>query len=129
MGQSSRKFFCQNVTLAAATATSMKSLMIANGWGYQHDLTTNAIDTTTLSLDSFQANGASILPAGDVYVGHDEFVAAAAAVGPPRLYKGALAVATEKFGMEAFCRGIIDPAEIWFFSTGGTTMDLVVVLF
>jgi hypothetical protein len=107
----------------------MKSLMLSAGWGSQHDLTTNAIDTTTLSLDSFEANAASILPAGNVYVGYDEFVAAAAAAGPPRLYQGALAEAGEKFGLEAFCRGIVDPAEVWFFSTGGTTLDLVFVGF
>lgn len=120
-----RKLFSQNVTIAAATPVSMESLMRTAGWGYEYDLTTNVVDTTKLSMDSFEGNGGSILPAGDVYVGSDQFVRNAAAVGPPRLYQGALAVATVKFGLDDFCRGIVDPARVWFYSVAGTTCDLV----
>lgn len=120
----SRKWFSENVAISAATATSMETLLRTAGWGFEFNATTNAISTTP-SLDSFEGNGGSILPAGDVYVGHDAFVANAAAAGPPRLYKGALAVANEKFGLEDFCRGIVDPSRIYFYSVGGTTMDLV----
>lgn len=120
----SQKFFAENVTLTAATPTSMATLLHAAGFGFERDLTTNTISTTP-SLDSFSGVQASILPAGDVYVGHDQFVSNAAAAGPPRLYKGALAAATLKFSVESFCRGIVDPGEVWFYSVGGTTMDLV----
>ena len=120
-----RKLFSENVTITAATPVSMESLMQAAGWGYEYDLTTNVIDTTKFSMDSFEGNRGSILPAGDVYVGHDEFARNAAAVGPPRLYKGVLASATREFKLEDFCRGIVDPSRIWFYSVGGTTADLV----
>ena len=120
----SRKLFSENVTIPAATATSMATIMETAGWGFEFNPTTNAISAVR-SMDSWEGNGGSILPAGDVYVGHDEFVANAAAAGPPRLYKGALAAANVKFGFDDFCRGIVDPTRIWFFSAGGTTADLV----
>lgn len=119
-----RKFFSENVAIAATTPVSMEMLMRTAGWGYGTN-SNNQIDTTIISLDSFEGNGGSILPAADIYVGHDEFVRDAAAVGPPRLYKGALATAGVKFGLDDFCRGIVDPARIWFYSTGSTTADLV----
>jgi hypothetical protein len=121
----SRKLFSQNVTIPAATPVSMESLMQTAGWGYEYDPTTNVIDTTMFSMDSFEGNGGSILPAGDVYVGYDQFVRNVAAAGPPRYYQGALAAATLKFGLDDFCRGIVDPSRIWFYSVGGTTGDLV----
>jgi len=101
----------------------METLMRTAGWGYEVGAN-NAI-TTIPSLDSFEGNGASILPAGDVYVGHDEYVRDAASAGPPRVYQGALAAATLKFGLDDFCRGIVDPSRVWFYSVSGTTGDLV----
>ena len=119
-----RKFFSENVTLAAATPVSMETLMKTAGWGYGSNAN-NQIDTSVLTMDSFEGNGGSILPAADVYVGHDQFVRNAASTGPPRLYKGALAVSGQKFNLEDFCRGMVDPTRIWFYSVGGTTADLV----
>jgi hypothetical protein len=121
---SARRFFAENVAIAATTAVSMETLLKTAGWGYERNLTTNAISTTP-SLDSFEGNRAVLLPAADVFVGHDEFVSNAAAAGPPRLYKGALAKAGEKFVLEDFCRGMVDPSQVWFYSTGSTTADLV----
>lgn len=118
-----RKWFSQNVTLSAATPVSMETLMRTAGWGFEPGAN-NAIGTVP-SLDSFEGNGGSILPAGNVYVGYDQYVRDAAAAGPPRLYKGALAAAGVKFGLDDFCRGIVDPARVWFYSAGGTTADLV----
>lgn len=119
-----RKLFAENVAIPAATATSMATIMATAGWGFEFNPTTNAISTVP-SMDSWEGNSGSILPAADVYVGHDEFVANAAAAGPPRLYKGALAASGVKFVLEDFCRGIVDPTRIWFYSAGGTTADLV----
>ena len=118
------KFFSENVTIPVSTPVSMKTLLQTAGWGFEKDPITNAISTTP-SLDSFNGIGASIVPAANVYVGHDQFVGDAVVAGPPRLYKGALAAAAQKFGLDAFCRGIIDPNEVWLFSAGGTTVDLV----
>ena len=120
----SQKFFAENVAIPAATPTSMATLLRTAGYGFERDLTTNAISTTP-SLDSFSGVQASIVPAGNVFVGHDAFVSNAAAAGPPRLYQGALAAATAKFSIESFCRGIVDPNEVWFYSVAGTTADLV----
>lgn len=121
-----RKFFSENVAIAGTTAVSMETLMRNAGWGYLVNPDTNVIDTTQFSMDSFTGNGGSILPAADLYVGHDQFVRDAAAAGPPRLYKGALAAAGLKFGLEDFCRGIVDPSRVWFYAAGGaTTADLV----
>jgi len=121
-----RKLFSENVAIAGTAAVSMETLMKNAGWGYLVPPITNVIDTTQFSMDSFTGNDGSILPAADVYVGHDEFVRNAAAVGPPRLYKGVLATANVKFGLEDFCRGIVDPARVWFYAAGGaTTADLV----
>jgi len=119
----SRKLFSENVAIPG-TVTSMETIMKTAGWGFQSDAN-NAISTVP-SLDSFTGNSGSLLPAADVYVGHDEFVRNAAAAGPPRLYKGVLASGTVKFNLEDFCRGIVDPAKIWLYAPGGaTTADLV----
>ena len=121
---SSSKFFSENVAIPAATATSMATLLRTAGFGFERDPVTNAI-TAIPSLDSIDGIGASIVPAGIVYVGHDQFVRDAAVAGPPRLYKGALAAVAQKFGLDDFVRGVIDPNEVWFYSAGGTTADLV----
>ena len=118
-----RKFFSENVALAASTPVSMETLMKTAGWGFEPG-TNNAIGTVP-SMDSFEGNGGTILPAGDVYVGHDQYVRNAAAAGPPRVYKGALAASGVKFSLQDFTRGIVDPTRIWFYSVGGTTADLV----
>jgi hypothetical protein len=121
-----RKLFSENVAIAGTTPVSMDTLMQNAGWGFIVDPDTNVVDTTQFSMDSFEGNGGSILPAANVYVGHDEFVRDAPAVGPPRLYKGVLATAGQKFGLDDFCRGIVDPARVWFYSAGGdTTADLI----
>lgn len=119
-----RKFFAENVAIAGTTAVSMATLMSTAGWGWEADATTNAI-TTTPSLDSQEGNGGSILPAADIYVGHDQYVRDVAGVGPPRVYQGAIALANKKFGLDDFCRGIVDPTRIWFYAAVGTTADLV----
>lgn len=119
-----RKFFSDNVAVAGTTAVSMATLMKNAGWGFELDAN-NAI-TTQPSMDSFSGNGASIIPAADVYVGYDQYVRNADGVGPPRTYKGALAAAGLKFGIDDFCRGIVDPHAVWFYAAGGaTTADLI----
>ena len=121
----SRKFFSEDVAVPGTTATSMETLLRTAGWGFEYNPTTNAISTTP-SLDSFTGNRATFLPAADVYVGHDEFVRNAAGAGPPRVYKGVLASASKVFDLQDYCRGIVDPARVWFYAAGGaTTAQLV----
>jgi hypothetical protein len=85
------------------------------------------IDTTNLSMDSFLADALTIIPAADIYFGHDKFVRDAAAVGPPRLYKGVVAVAGSPFSITEWMGHVVDTNESWIYAAGGaTTLDLIV---
>lgn len=115
----SRKVFSANVTLPAATATSLNTLMKNSllHWGYE--------DTTLTqpSMDSILGSEAGIVPTADVYIGIDSNVRNTAGGGGT--YQGVLAAAGENYSLQDFGpRGMIDPNQIWLYSVGGTTVDV-----
>lgn len=115
----SRKIFSANVTLPAATATSLNILMRDSllHWGFEDT------SLTTPSMDSILGSEAGIVPASDVYIGIDSNVRNAAGGGGT--YQGVLAAAGENYSLQDFGpRGMIDPNQIWLYSVGGTTVDL-----
>lgn len=107
---------------AGSAAITLAALMRLEGWGTQSLTATNVSDPnnpigTAKSLDSFQGDGGTLIPqTADVYVGDDEFVADAAAVGPPRLYRGSKAVAGQPFSLNDYFRAPIDANDVSIYS-------------
>lgn len=118
-----RKMFSETCAIGSS-AVRMSSLMRTAGWGFEMDSNNNI--TTTLSMDSFLGDGGTVIPTSDLYVGHDQYVRDAAAVGPPRLYKGVPVAGGQPFSLTDYCRGIVDPEAIWFYSPSGA-QDLQLV--
>ena len=114
----SRKVFSANVTLPAATATSLYTLMknSALHWGYE--------DTTLTqpSLDSILGSEMGIVPSADVYVGADANVRNTAGVGT---YQGVRAASGANYSLQDFGPvGMIDPNQIYLYNVAGCTIDL-----
>lgn len=119
-----RKLFSEVCAAAALTPVSMATLMRNAGWGLVPDA--NNDPTTTPSLDSFMGDAGSITPlAGTIYIGHDQYVRNVAGAGPPRTYAGVPVTVGVKFLLEAFCRGIVDPEQVWIYSVGGENVAIV----
>lgn len=116
----SRKFFSANVTLPAATATSLYELMrdSALHWGFE--------DTTLTapSMDSITGDAVTLTPAAITYLGSDANVRETAAGGDT--YKGTALAAGEPASLQDFAGfGVVDPNQVYLWNTGGTTLDII----
>lgn len=104
----------------------MASIMRAAGYGFEKD--SNNDITTTPSLDSFIGAQCFLYPfTANVWVGHDQYVSSNAVVGPPRLYKGAVAPGGETYNVVQPQRGIIDANAIWLYSEITQEVSIVFV--
>jgi len=114
----SRKVFSASCELPAATATSLATLMRDSilHWGLESDL-------ISPSMDSMLGSEVGVVPEADVYVGIDANVRDANA---SPLYKGVTILAAENYSLQDFGAdfGLIDPQQIWFYSAGGTNLDI-----
>lgn len=116
MSKLCRTFFSATVTLPAATATSVATLMRNSilHWGENGD--------GSPSMDSFMGSELGLVPSGTIYVGSDANVRNADA---DPLYKGAEVAAAENYSLQdSGMRGIIDPETIWLYSVGGANIEL-----
>lgn len=117
----SRKIFSANCVLPPGVATSLMSLMSSSilKWGYESD-------GTTPSLDSTIGSEAGIIPAATINIGSDSNVRDANA---DPLYKGVTVEGGTNFSLQDFGSGggggLIDPNQIWFYRSAGTTIDVV----
>ena len=115
----SRKMFSANVTLPAATATSLYQLMrdSALHWGYESTALTQP------SMDSILGSEAGLVPTADIYIGVDSNVRNTPSGGAT--YQGVLAATGENYSLQDFGpRGMIDPNQVWLYSAAGTTVDV-----
>lgn len=119
-----RNFFSRTVSHPGGVPLTLAALKRLAGWGLSHDA--NNTPTTQKSADSFVSDGATILPqTSDVYVGDDQFVAAAAAVGPPVLYRGSLAIMGQPYSLTDYCRGIVADDDVWIFSALAQDIEII----
>jgi len=123
MTVTSRKTFNEVVSVVGGTAVRIGALMRTAGHGFERD-SNNAI-TTQPSVDSFNGSQLFFIPATEnLYVGDDQYVRDAAAVGPPRLYKGVTVGMGESYNVVQPGHGIIDPDSVWVYSAG--TQDVAI---
>ena len=117
-----RKLFSRTCSITGGAAISLASLMRAapavtgtTAWGKNTD--------GTVSLDSFEANAATVTPlAGDLYMGYDAQVADADAAAT---YKGAYAAVNTPFDLAAWCRGIVDAENVYLYSPSTQSLNIV----
>lgn len=118
MSKLCRNFFSATVTLPAATATSLETLMRDSilHWGWQDSSQDEA------SMDSFYGSEGSFVPDAAVYVGSDQNVRNANA---DPLYQGTLVAANANYSLQdPGMRGFIDPATIWLYSAAGANLGV-----
>lgn len=116
MSKLCRTFFSATVTLPAATASNVATLMRNSllHWGENDD--------GTPSMDSFMGSELGLVPSGTTYVGSDANVRNADA---DPLYKGVELAANENHSLQdPGMRGIIDPETIWLYSVAGASIEL-----
>jgi len=118
----SRKLFSRTVSLTGGTAISLANLMrsapAVTGtpqWGENTD--------GSISMDSFSANAASVMPETEtIWFGFDAQVANADTAST---YTGVPASANTPFNLAVFCRGIVDADNIWMYSSGTQSLQIV----
>lgn len=105
-------------------AVTLAALMRLGGWGLVPDA--NGQPTTQKSADSFTGDGGSVIPeTATLYFGDDEFVRDAAGVGPPIVYKGVPAVATQPFSLTDYCRGVVAADDLYVYSIAPQNVEIV----
>lgn len=118
-----RNFFSRTVAHPGGAVTLAALKRIA-GWGFNVD--SNGAPTTDKSADSFVSDGATINPlSSDMYVGHDAFVSAASAVGPPVLYRGVKAAVDSYFNLNDYCRGIVADDDVYIYSALAQDLEII----
>lgn len=111
-----RNFFSETVSHPGGAVT-LAALLRLGGWGTD--------DTGAKSADSFTGDNAQFIPTTDMYVGWDENVSDAAAVGPPVLYQGVLAVGGDPFNITSHGKSLAAADDVWIFSAGVQDVQIV----
>lgn len=116
----SRKLFQGRITIPGDQALSLNTLMAQSPlhWGYE------STAQTTPSLDSIIGSEFGIVPDGLIYVGSDANVKNATAGS---FYEGIRVNGGANYSLQDFGggTGLIDPNQIFFYSTSGCGADVV----
>lgn len=110
MSQTRKTFFARTVTIPAATATLLSTLLAAEGWA---------------ETDSHEGLQVIFTPTTEnLYIGDDEDVRDAAGVGTYQGYPLGIG-SSSNLAQYFFAGGVIDPNETWLYSTGSQSLGVM----